>query len=149
MRSTNRFLLAIITGCAALILSGCHHPQYVRIQLAPPSPPVVAFENDPTPLAADGVQLSQRDASLLKTGGPGPIYPLKSKEAHEQGANVLSVIIGRNGHIRSIQIVKAASPDLAASAMQAVQQWTYKPYLINEKPVEVQTQVTVNFVLGD
>jgi len=59
------------------------------------------------------------------------------------------VIIGRNGHIRSIQIVKAASPDLAASAMQAVQQWTYKPYLINEKPVEVQTQVTVNFVLGD
>jgi protein TonB len=34
------------------------------------------------------------------------------------------------------------------AAMEAVQLWRYKPYLLNDQPVEVDTQINVNFTLG-
>jgi TonB family protein len=143
MRIAKRFALVMLTGCAALILAGC--PQKQPVAVAPPPPPPVSVQANGNLL----VQLSQRDASHLKIGGPYPVYPAEAKAAREQGTNVFSVIIGTDGHVRSVELVKADFYDLAASSMKAIRQWKYKPYLVDGKPVEVQTQVTINFSLGN
>jgi protein TonB len=39
-------------------------------------------------------------------------------------------------------------PMLIPAAVDAVSQWRYKPYILNGEAIEVETQITVNFVLG-
>jgi protein TonB len=76
-----------------------------------------------------------------------PQYPAIAKQIHLQGAVVLNAIISREGDIERVDV--ASGPGiLALAARDAVQQWKYRPYLLNGEPVEVQTQITVNFVLG-
>ncbi len=77
-----------------------------------------------------------------------PIYPQDAEEAHASGTVVLDAIIGTDGVIHKIQIVKAPWPSLAASAVWAVSHWRYKPYLVNGKPVEVETTINVIFKLS-
>jgi TonB family protein len=76
-----------------------------------------------------------------------PVYPPDAKAAKVQGAVVLKAVIGKDGSIRSLQLV--SGPDeLTKSAWAAVKQWTYKPYLLNGEPVEVETTITVNYSLA-
>jgi len=76
-----------------------------------------------------------------------PEYPFLARQARIQGAVVLQAIINRQGTIENLQVL-SGHPLLAPSAMQAVRQWRYRPYCLNGAAVEVETQVTVNFVLG-
>ncbi|HEX4784030.1 MAG TPA: energy transducer TonB [Candidatus Sulfotelmatobacter sp.] len=85
-------------------------------------------------------------AGLLLTKVP-PEYPPAAKDQHIQGVVLLSVIIDRQGSVSNIQLI-SGHPLLAPAAIDAVKQWTYKPYLLNGEPVEVQTQITVNFTLS-
>jgi protein TonB len=75
-----------------------------------------------------------------------PAYPPGAKAARIQGHVVLDVIIGKDGSVLEIKLV-SGHPLLAPAAMEAVKQWTYKPTLLNGEPVEVKTQVDVNFTL--
>jgi protein TonB len=59
---------------------------------------------------------------------------------------VLNATINKHGDIENLQIV-SGHPMLAPAAIEAVKQWKYKPYLLNGEPVEVITQVQVNFTL--
>jgi protein TonB len=56
-------------------------------------------------------------------------------------------VISRDGAIENLQVL-SGHPMLVQAAVQAVRQWRYRPYVLNGEPVEVETQVTVNFVLG-
>src|SRR5215472_11645584 len=76
-----------------------------------------------------------------------PEYPTLARRARIQGTVVLRAIISREGTIENLQAV-SGHPMLVPAAMTAVRQWRYRPYLLNGTPVEVETQVTVNFVLG-
>ena len=76
-----------------------------------------------------------------------PIYPALAKIARVQGPVLLSAVISRQGTIENLQVL-SGHPMLARAAMDAVQQWRYRPYVLNGEPVEVETQVTVNFVLS-
>lgn len=76
-----------------------------------------------------------------------PEYPQLAKIAHQQGTVVLHAIIGRDGTIQQLQAV-SGPPLLVRAALEAVQQWRYRPYILNGQPVEVETQITVNFKLG-
>jgi protein TonB len=67
--------------------------------------------------------------------------------ARIQGRVVLKVVISKTGDVVSLALV-SGDPLLAPAAIDAVKQWKYKPYLLNGNPVEVDTQVTVNFTLG-
>jgi protein TonB len=60
---------------------------------------------------------------------------------------VLQAIISRNGTIENLQVL-SGHPMLVKAAIDAVKQWRYQPYLLNNEPVEVETQITVNFTLG-
>jgi TonB family protein len=77
-----------------------------------------------------------------------PPYPLLAKEAQIQGTVRFSVVIGTGGSIERIHLV-SGHPVLVPAATDAVKQWTYRPTLLNGEPVEVLTQVDVNFTLSN
>jgi TonB family protein len=76
-----------------------------------------------------------------------PVYPPIAKAAHVQGAVVLRAIISKTGTIEDLRAISGPEM-LKGSAMDAVKQWTYKPYLLNGEPVEVETTITVNYTFG-
>ncbi|HXM23805.1 MAG TPA: energy transducer TonB [Terriglobales bacterium] len=76
-----------------------------------------------------------------------PQYPPLARQARVQGIVVLRAMITREGKIENLQVV-SGHPLLVKSAMDAVLQWRYRPYYLNGEPVEVGTQVTVNFTLS-
>jgi periplasmic protein TonB len=76
-----------------------------------------------------------------------PEYPAMAKLARVQGRVVLSAIISKEGTIEKVQVL-AGHPLLVQAAVQAVKQWRYKPYVLNDEAVEVETQITVNFLLA-
>ncbi len=75
-----------------------------------------------------------------------PTYPANARQARIEGAVQLMATISRNGDISAVKVV-SGEPQLAHAAVDAVKQWKYKPYLLNGSPVEIQTQVTINFKL--
>jgi len=76
-----------------------------------------------------------------------PAYPIMAKTAHIQGPVVLAAVISKTGAIENLRLL-SGHPLLVPSAIQAVSQWRYKPYILNNEAVEVETQITVNFVLS-
>lgn len=76
-----------------------------------------------------------------------PEYPALARQARIQGTVVLRAVISRDGHIENLQLL-SGHPLLVQAAMDAVRQWRYRPYVLNDQPVEVETLVTVNFTLG-
>lgn len=76
-----------------------------------------------------------------------PIYPPLARTARIQGSVVLEAIIGRDGAMQHLQVL-SGHPMLAPAAVEAVRQWRYRPYILNEEAIEVETQITVNFILN-
>jgi protein TonB len=76
-----------------------------------------------------------------------PVYPEYAKRAGVQGTVVLSVSVGKDGRVETVDSV-SGPPMLVRPAMDAVRQWRYRPYVLNHAPVTVQTSITVRFVLG-
>jgi TonB family protein len=75
-----------------------------------------------------------------------PVYPASALQMHIEGTVELQATISKAGDISAVKIV-SGDPRLARAAVDAVKQWKYKPYLLNGEPVEIQTQVTMNFKL--
>jgi TonB family protein len=75
-----------------------------------------------------------------------PNYPRQAMQMHIQGAVQLQAVISKNGSISSVKVL-GGDPVLARAAVDAVKQWKYKPYFLDGEPVDIQTQVTVNFKL--
>lgn len=76
-----------------------------------------------------------------------PVYPVLARQARIQGIVELRAIISKTGTIENLSVL-AGPPLLVQAARDAVLQWRYRPYLLNGEPTEVETEVTVNFVLG-
>ncbi len=76
-----------------------------------------------------------------------PTYPQLARTARVQGSVILEAIIDREGRVEGLRVL-SGHPLLVRAAWEAVQQWRYRPTLLNGEPVEVLTQVTVNFSLG-
>jgi protein TonB len=76
-----------------------------------------------------------------------PEYPAVAKQLHIEGMVVLLATIGRSGRVEQVQVLRGPAL-LQPAAKQAVEQWQYRPYVLNHEAIEVQTQITVNFVLN-
>jgi periplasmic protein TonB len=111
--------------------------------LARLAPPVTV----PQPSVRGPLRISQGVAQGILVHEVRPVYPPLARQARIQGTVVLQAIIGKNGSIENLQVV-SGHPLLAPAAIAAVRQWRYRPYSLNGEPVEVETQITVNFVLG-
>ncbi len=109
---------------------------------APPPPP-------PRGVVADGGQIPV--ASVVAEGNlvkkVQPIYPPLARAGRVQGAVEFRTVIDKTGHVQDVQLVRG-HPLLVSAAREAVLQWEYRPILLNGNPVEVITNVTVNFILG-
>ena len=75
-----------------------------------------------------------------------PNYPAIARTIHLSGTVVLQATISRSGTIENLRVVSGPAM-LQQAALDAVQQWRYRPYLLNGKPVEVDTTVNVDFTL--
>jgi TonB family protein len=76
-----------------------------------------------------------------------PKYPPAAKKAKIQGTVVLSAVIGKDGNIENLRVLSGPS-ELQQSALDAVRQWIYTPYLLNGDPIEVVTTVHVVYTLN-
>src|SRR6202167_3324582 len=76
-----------------------------------------------------------------------PNYPPLARQARIQGSVLLQAEISKDGSIENLHVI-SGHPMLAPAAIEAVKQWKYKPYILNGEPVEVETQITVNFTLS-
>jgi TonB family protein len=99
-----------------------------------------------TPGNATRVRVSSSVSQGLLLTKVQPQYPQDAKDQHIQGVVVLKVIVDKEGNVSNIQLI-SGHPQLAPAALEAVKQWKYRPYLLNGNPVEVDTQVQVNFTL--
>jgi periplasmic protein TonB len=93
------------------------------------------------------VRVSQGVSQGLLIHQVKPAYPPLARQARIQGAVVLQAVIAKDGSIQGLHVV-SGHPMLTQSAIDAVKQWRYKPYFLNGEPVEVETQITVNFTLS-
>jgi protein TonB len=76
-----------------------------------------------------------------------PTYPPAARAARIQGPVVIKAVISRDGAIENLKVI-SGHPFLVKAALDAVSQWRYRPYILNGEAVEVETQVTVNFILS-
>jgi bla regulator protein blaR1 len=77
-----------------------------------------------------------------------PKYPVEAKKARIQGAVVLNVKIGKDGTVENLKVVSGPK-ELQRSALDAVRQWTYEPFLVNGNPVEAETTISVVYSLRE
>lgn len=76
-----------------------------------------------------------------------PQYPVPARTARIEGRVVLQAMIGKDGAVENLRVV-SGHPLLVGAAIDAVKQWHYRPYYLNAEPVDVETQIVVNFVLA-
>jgi protein TonB len=112
----------------------------------------IGASTNPPPIAASTTKahpqtliISHLDEGMLLRRVQ-PVYPRIAIATHTQGSVVLSALINTRGEIEGLQVVSGPGL-LVQSALEAVKQWRYRPYILNGTPIEVQTQVTVNFSL--
>jgi len=112
-----------------------------RTPLAPP-PMHQAADRPTQPLrVSQGVQ----EAKLIKR--VMPVYPEIARSIRQFGTVRLMAVIGKDGRMRDIRVLGGPAY-LVAAAVAAVEQWVYKPTLLNGEPVEVIAPITVNFTLA-
>lgn len=93
------------------------------------------------------VRVSSGVAQGLLVHQVKPVYPQLAMQARIQGTVVLQAVIAKDGAVRDLRVV-SGHPLLVPAALDAVRLWRYKPYLLNDQPVEVDTQINVNFTLA-
>jgi TonB family protein len=112
-----------------------------------PPPPPGANAQTPSP-QSDATGYAQKPARVsggvmagLLVKKVQPEYP---SDVEAQGAVVLHAIIGADGKVQHLSVISGPE-SLQALAVSAVQQWEYKPYMLNGQPTPVDTTVVVNF----
>ena len=102
-----------------------------------------ASSNLPKPSLAT-IKISQGVSQGLLIKQVQPIYPSAALKVHAQGAVQIEATINKEGTVINTKVLRGDAV-LARAALDAVRQWRYKPYYLDGEPVEIQTQITVNF----
>lgn len=134
---------AVDNGFAVPGGTGSREASLQIMSLLPPPPRPSA----PAPSATPRIQVSGGVSQGFLIQQVRPAYPVLAIAARVQGPVILNAIISRGGTIENLRLV-SGHPMLVQAAIDAVRQWRYRPYLLNGEPVEVETQITVNFTLG-
>jgi protein TonB len=110
-----------------------------------PPPNIVGASSAPTPVLQT-LNVSQGVSQGLLTKKVQPIYPRNALAMHIEGSVEVMATISKTGDISHVKVL-SGDGQLAKAATDAVKQWKYKPYLLNGDPVEIQTEITINFKL--
>jgi TonB family protein len=109
--------------------------------------PAPKFPTAPQTDTPQRVRVSQGVMQGMAARKVPPVYPTEAKDQGLQGVVLMNVRIDKEGSVSNVEVV-SGEPSLAAAAVEAVRQWKYRPYLLNGKAVEVETQVQVSFTLS-
>jgi TonB family protein len=134
--------LAIVVACAAFGLGTCGAALALSMQVD--AAPAASDSNDSKtarPLTVPPAVMANQ-----KLAGVNPKYPEEAKKAKIEGKVVLSAIIGKDGTVESLHVISGPK-ELQQSSLDAVRQWTYKPFLLNGNPTAVKTTVNVIYSL--
>ncbi|HET6176541.1 MAG TPA: energy transducer TonB [Candidatus Sulfotelmatobacter sp.] len=105
----------------------------------------------PTPAPPPVAKVPQFRTSTILEGNlirrVQPVYPPIARTARIQGPVILVAVISKAGTIENLRAL-SGHPMLVPAAVDAVSQWRYRPYILNNEPIEVETQITVNFLLS-
>lgn len=115
-----------------------------------PAPVAVAVPGPPAPVAppAPPSIVQGGDLGAQMVAGKPPRYPVESRRKHEQGTVVLSLIVGLDGAVESINVAQSSgSARLDNAARDAVKGWRWKPILRSGQPVRVKGVVEIPFIL--
>jgi periplasmic protein TonB len=107
---------------------------------APPPPP------PPKPATPKRIRVGGQVEAAKVVFGPQPEYPQIAKMARVQGVVRLAAVISESGTIQDLRLI-SGPPLLVKAAMDAVSRWRYQPTLLNGDPVQVETEIDVNFTL--
>jgi protein TonB len=113
---------------------------------AAPPPKPVAPPPPPKPLGPQKVGGNVQASKIITQ--VKPVYPPLAKMARQQGTVKLEAMISKEGNIENLTVI-SGPPLLIPAAIEAVKQWKYKPTILNEEAVEVQTTIDVNFSLSN
>jgi len=110
----------------------------IELPPVPPPPPARAVKELRRP---GGVIQTPR-----KTKEVRPAYPAIARQARVEGTVILEAVIGENGKVRDVRILRSV-PLLDSAAIDAVRQWEFTPTLLNGQPIPIVMTVTVSFTL--
>jgi TonB family protein len=105
-----------------------------------------AADSKPPAQPSEPVAVSPQIMQGQRISGSMPVYPPEAKKARIQGKVLLDAVIGKDGTVEKLNVVSGPSA-LQSSALDAVKDWTYKPFLLNGEPVEVKTTISVIYSL--
>jgi TonB family protein len=125
--------LSALAGAAKPGLNGV-------VSTAPVAVPKLAAE------APQRIRVSQGVTQGLLVRQVKPQYPSMARETRVEGDVVLEAVIGKDGTVRDLKAISGPAM-LVGPAIRAVRQWRYKPYLLNGQPVEVETDIKLQFRL--
>jgi protein TonB len=100
----------------------------------------------PTVAGPTRVTISQGISQGMLIHQVNPVYPAMAKQARIQGEVLVHALINKQGEVDEVKLVSGPSL-LVRSALTAVKQWRYRPYLLNGQAVEVETLITIKFRL--
>jgi TonB family protein len=135
--------VVILAACAALALATCASSLALGMHANAAS----GGSDSNATKAPKQVTVSQQEMQGNILTKAVPVYPPAAKKARIQGKVVLDAVIGTDGTVESLRVLSGPQ-ELQQSALDAVRQWTYKPYLVNGEPVEVETTVNIIYMLG-
>ena len=108
-----------------------------------PPPPQRSRDAQPVRIRVGGIVSAAR---LIYQ--PKPEYPKLATMTRTEGAVEFEAVIGKDGTIEELKVLRG-HPLLVKAALEAVRRWRYQPTLLNGEPVEVVTEITVNFKLAE
>jgi TonB family protein len=141
MRGVRR--LATIAACGMVGLVTCASALGLRMEVPAPATATAAQDASPVRLT---IPAQKMDAVYKRP----PVYPQEAKAKKDtlNGPVVLDIVVDEAGVPSDVRVRKGLRSDYDESALQAVKEWRWNPYLLNGRPVTVNTTVTVNYFLG-
>jgi len=131
--------LAIIGACALVALVTCASALALRMDVTEPA----AQGPNTNPKS-----INVKPEALTIVSKVSPVYPADAKKDRVQGTVELAAVIGKDGTVENLSVV--SGPDaLQKSALDAVKDWRYQPFLLNGDPIEVKTTIKVIYTLAE
>jgi protein TonB len=134
----------VVGGVPGGVVGGIPNGALSQVLRSTSSMPVLAKTIAPVPKRVH-VPAQVAEANLVYDVAPK--YPPEAGRARIEGTVVLLAVIGKDGSVEDVR-VKSGVSALAQAAIEAVKQWRYRPYLMNGEPVELESQITINFTLS-
>ncbi len=134
--------LALVAACAVLGLVTCASALALRLSVN-----ALPIATDKNTKSSDTLTVSPREMAANVVTKVPPKYPEEAKKERIQGTVLLNAVIGKDGAVEELTVASGPK-ELQQSSLDAVRQWTYKPYLLNGDAVEVKTTISVVYSLS-